>query len=296
MTLQQLTYFVAIQQYGGFIAAAEELYISQSSLSKSIMALEKELQVKLFLRNSRTTRLSGSGEQLLPYALEITKNYNRILDICENVSSQKEHQITLGGIPVLHTYKVMDAILRFERKHSTYQTDVIETTTREVFKGLSDYTLDLGIVLLKLPLEKEPEDLMIIPLLEDDEVVVGSADNPIMRSDKIRLEDLRDQIFIQNNKDADFAKYFTNEIKTVHPQAVVHLTGISSEAMNRYIIAKQWVSLSMKKIADNLFETEIETASVENGMKLSLCVVLNKKKPSKKGMMLSKFLRVYFSK
>lgn len=61
MTLQQLTYFVAIQQYGGFIAAAEELYISQSSLSKSIMTLEKELQVKLFLRNSRTTRLSGSG-------------------------------------------------------------------------------------------------------------------------------------------------------------------------------------------------------------------------------------------
>ena len=141
MTLQQLTYFVAIQQYGGFIAAAEELYISQSSLSKSIMALEKELQVKLFLRNSRTTRLSGSGEQLLPYAIEITKNYNKILDICESACNKKEHQILLGGIPVLNTYSVMDAILRFERKYSTYQTDITEMTTREVFKGILDGTL-----------------------------------------------------------------------------------------------------------------------------------------------------------
>ena len=97
MTLQQLSYFVAIQQYGGFTAAAEELYISQSSLSKSMISLEKELEVKLFLRNSGKTRLSGAGEKLLPYAMEIVENFNSINEICRTAAFDEEHRLSLGG-------------------------------------------------------------------------------------------------------------------------------------------------------------------------------------------------------
>lgn len=75
MTLNQLKYFQAVARTMNFRAAAEELYISQPSLSRSIDTLEHELGVVLFERTGRHIALTGSGRLFLEYT-------NRILDEC----------------------------------------------------------------------------------------------------------------------------------------------------------------------------------------------------------------------
>lgn len=57
MTVDQLQYFLAISQCKSFTMAANHLYISQPALSKSIAALEKELQVQLLTRNTKSVVL-----------------------------------------------------------------------------------------------------------------------------------------------------------------------------------------------------------------------------------------------
>ena len=61
MEIEQVQYFVAIARLGSFSAAAEELYISQSSLSKQIGALERELGVQLIDRSKRKIVLTKPG-------------------------------------------------------------------------------------------------------------------------------------------------------------------------------------------------------------------------------------------
>jgi len=61
MDIKQIEYFVSIVETGSFGSAAEELYISQPSLSKQIIALEKELEVKLFDRSKRKIVLTDAG-------------------------------------------------------------------------------------------------------------------------------------------------------------------------------------------------------------------------------------------
>lgn len=65
MTFEQLDYFIEIVKHKTFFDAAESLHISQSSLSKQIIKLEKELDVQLFDRSKRTATSDGCGSVFL---------------------------------------------------------------------------------------------------------------------------------------------------------------------------------------------------------------------------------------
>ena len=62
MTLEQIDYFICTAQSRTFFDAAEAMHISQSSLSKQIMKLEKELELTLWDRSKRTAVLTPEGE------------------------------------------------------------------------------------------------------------------------------------------------------------------------------------------------------------------------------------------
>lgn len=79
MDLTQIAYFLAIVDAGSFTAAAEELYISQSSLSKQIRALEKELNADLFDRGRRQIELTPWGKAILPHARHLHEAHEAML-------------------------------------------------------------------------------------------------------------------------------------------------------------------------------------------------------------------------
>ena len=64
MELEQLRIFLAAAEDGGFSPAARRLYISHSTVSRTVAALERELGVQLFVRSNRRQRLTGAGQLL----------------------------------------------------------------------------------------------------------------------------------------------------------------------------------------------------------------------------------------
>lgn len=71
MQLEQLKIFVAVAQCGSFTAAAKKLYISHSTTSRAVAALEEELGVRLFQRGNRVDGLTPAGQVLLEEALKL---------------------------------------------------------------------------------------------------------------------------------------------------------------------------------------------------------------------------------
>ena len=71
MQLEQLEIFVAVARCGSFTAAAKQLYISHSSTSRAVGALEDELGVRLFYRGNRVNGLTAAGETLLEEAVKL---------------------------------------------------------------------------------------------------------------------------------------------------------------------------------------------------------------------------------
>jgi DNA-binding transcriptional LysR family regulator len=66
--LQQLRYVVEVAETSSFTRAAERCFVTQSALSHQIAALERELGQRLFVRSSRSVRLSEAGEAFLGHA------------------------------------------------------------------------------------------------------------------------------------------------------------------------------------------------------------------------------------
>ena len=68
MTLQQLKYVITIADCGSMNEAAKQLYLSQPSLSETVMSLEEEIGIELFIRTNRGIRTTMEGEEFLSYA------------------------------------------------------------------------------------------------------------------------------------------------------------------------------------------------------------------------------------
>ena len=95
MELEQLRHFIAAAEAGSFSAAARSLYISHSTVCRSVSALEEELGVRLFERSSRDFRLTQAGEALLPQA-------QGLLDAAEEIKigmkTLKQSNINEAGV------------------------------------------------------------------------------------------------------------------------------------------------------------------------------------------------------
>ena len=81
MELVQLRIFVAVAETGSFTKAAKRLYVSHSTTSRGVTALEEELGTALFERDNRVFGLTDAGEKLLPKAREILRLADEIPSI-----------------------------------------------------------------------------------------------------------------------------------------------------------------------------------------------------------------------
>ncbi|CAM3211300.1 LysR family transcriptional regulator [Sporolactobacillus spathodeae] len=77
MTIDQLEAFLAVIDNNSFHLAAEELYLSQPSVTSRIKALERELNAELFIRSGRGISLSDSGIRFMPYAKRMLRTYKK---------------------------------------------------------------------------------------------------------------------------------------------------------------------------------------------------------------------------
>ena len=81
MEPEQLRIFLAVAEHGSFTAAAKALFLSHSTTSRAVAALERELGSPLFLRQGRTVALTKAGETLRPEA-------ERILGMMEEIKEK----------------------------------------------------------------------------------------------------------------------------------------------------------------------------------------------------------------
>ncbi|MDX8390379.1 MAG: LysR family transcriptional regulator [Mariprofundaceae bacterium] len=110
MTLEQLKVMCAIVDHGGFRAASEALYKSQSAISIAIRKLEEELNVTLFQREQYRPKLTEEGEILYKKAKSILSHANEFTSLAQHFSMGEEPNLRLamsGVVPVEHILNVL---------------------------------------------------------------------------------------------------------------------------------------------------------------------------------------------
>lgn len=193
ITIEQIQYFLAVKKYNSFSTAANELCISQSSLSKQIKALEKELDTILFDRTSRVTSLTEAGEDFYIYALKFLYDYNTIIQAMRKHSSSKKCTLKLGTIAVLTQYGLTSTLASFKNNYPNIDINIFEDENDEILNMLIKSKIDFAIV-RDFNLPRNSFD--VTPLAEDELVVVTSNTHPFTKKKYISFNDLKNENFI----------------------------------------------------------------------------------------------------
>lgn len=148
MNLDYLGEFLVIAELKSFSRAAEELCITQSSLSKHIMALERELDIQLFQRTSRSVKLSSAGEKILPLARRLVDEGAELREIAKQHNLMEKTVVQIASIPVMAQYDITGMLSRFHQRHPGITLQINECEQREIAGLLENNECELAFMRL----------------------------------------------------------------------------------------------------------------------------------------------------
>lgn len=186
MNLKQLEAFVQVSESGSFSKAAKELFLTQPTISAHISSLEKELNVRLFIRNTKEVSLSDDGKDLYRYAKQITDLEKAIEERFYMDSDDGKHFITIAASTIPAQYLLPKVLMCYRERYTKEQIKIMETDSSEVVTQVVDHMVDVGFTGTVL----EKKHCKYIPFYKD-ELAVITPDTPEYR---ILKEQNRDDI------------------------------------------------------------------------------------------------------
>ncbi len=145
MTIQQIRYFLVLSEELHFWNTADKVFISQSSLSRQIKALEDELQIQLFERDKRNVKLTNAGKFFQEHWSNILKEFDQVLQQGKKIDEGKAGTIAIT-YPGSIAYDFLPSFL--EVLHSELpelKIELIEPTDESHEKLLIDFKTDIAL-------------------------------------------------------------------------------------------------------------------------------------------------------
>ena len=144
MNLKQLEAFVQISDTGSFSKAAKDLFLTQPTISAHISSLEKELNTRLFVRNTKEVRLSDSGKILYDYAKQMTVLQKKIEDTFAVREEKAQQCLTIAASTIPAQYLLPGILARFNEKYPNQQFEILESDSAKVVEQVVNNTVDIG--------------------------------------------------------------------------------------------------------------------------------------------------------
>ena len=216
MTLTQLNYIITIAETKSINKAAEQLYVSQPSLTSAVQELEKELGITLFNRSGRGVTLTNDGAEFLLYARQLYGQYETILEkYGENGSLKKKF-----GVSTQHYSFAVKAFVDMAKQFdmSKYEFAIRETKTAEVISDVSTMKSEIGVLYLSDFNRKSMEKLLRSAGLEFHHLIDCQAyvylwkNHPLAKEESISFSQLSDYPCLAFEQGDNSSFYLAEEI------------------------------------------------------------------------------------
>ena len=192
MDLRQLEIIRAIAETGSFTAAGEKLHVSQSAISRQILILEDELGEPVFHRIGRRIRITAAGESLLQLSHRVFRDLQDTVSVISDTREALRGSIGLVGGMTVCLYVFPRLLAEVRRIHPSLDMRVTVGSTQRSIEMLRTGGGHLG--LLTLPIEAS--DLVSVPLLQEELLLVTYPSHPLAAQKQIVPADLEKQPFV----------------------------------------------------------------------------------------------------
>jgi LysR family transcriptional regulator, low CO2-responsive transcriptional regulator len=185
VTLTQLSAFLTVVRRGSVTAAAEDLFVTQPSVSAAIAALEREVGAKLVVRDGRGLRPTDAGAAFAPYAAHVLG----LLEQGERAAREAEGgraSLRISAVTAAGDHVVPQLIRAFRDTHPELDISLHIGNRSEVFSGLLNHQADVAIT------GRVPDDDRLAgeAFAVNEIVLVTAPDDPLAKRRWVAVEEL----------------------------------------------------------------------------------------------------------
>jgi LysR family transcriptional regulator, low CO2-responsive transcriptional regulator len=192
ITLTQLTAFLAVVRGGSVTAAADELVVTQPSVSSALAALGRELDCELFERSGRSIRLTDAGSAFVPYAEDVLGLLDEGRKAAREAASAQARRLELAAVTTAAESFVPSLMRAFSQRHADVELALAVGNRQEVVERVLGHRADVAIT------GKPPGDARLLadPFLDNEIVCITAPDDPAASERPIAADALADRAWL----------------------------------------------------------------------------------------------------
>lgn len=193
MNTHQMRCFLAVAKHLNYSRAAEELFISQPTLTYQISQLEKELGFPLFIRTSRKVSLSVMGQSMLIDIKESLERIDQSLEKAKKIALHRNQEIVLAHFDAMNDPTFIELLNHLKNKYPDYRFSVKNESRYKIIDAILAGDIDIAFIELCI-CRNQPVDYIVVK--ENPVYAILSKDNPLSQKESLSLEDLKNQTIL----------------------------------------------------------------------------------------------------
>ena len=252
LTIRHYKIFKAVAEYENMSEAAKKLYVSQPTISQTILEIEKHYNAKLFERFPKKLYITDAGKKLLSFVNPLLYAFDNV----NNLSLQQRayYKIRVGATYTVSTYLLNDVMTSCKQKTDMLDFFIQIDNTHKIEDQLLLNELDFALVdgVIK------SSDIVSVPIAEDCLILVCGDKHPFATRKRVRLEELNNQDFILREEESGTRKLFETQMETKKINYNVKWASSSINAIKNAVIANQGLAI----ISARLIKDELENGTL----------------------------------
>jgi DNA-binding transcriptional LysR family regulator len=260
MDLRHLETFVKIAELNSFTKAAEELYITQPTVSKQIVDLEGYFGVRLIDRTKRQVILTRAGEILYKYGKDFMALRKETIDALEAFKGLKKGTVIVGASTIPGIYILPQVLNTFREQYNGIRIKLIVSDSKDVMEKMEQGFIDVGFVGSRDTTKK----LEFRKLIEDTIVFIAPRGYPT----SIDIEGLKKYPFIMREQGSGTRNFFHLALKKIGINSLTDLQVVAeltdTEAIKEAVKSGMGIScISKMAVNVDISQGHVATVRVE---------------------------------
>lgn len=212
MDINQLRYAVKIIELKSFTRAAEQLFITQPTLSQQINKLENDLGVKLFNRTTRSFSLTEAGKLFYDMAKNIIISVNNLESSMSKFQTIAKTKLKIGILPTLSKIGLTNKIAHFLQENKGLEIDFVEDFSENLLHMIINKKIDVALInRIAYANKKEEKLLNYLGLFEDRVVLIINKSHRLSNKTSVNIMAIKDEPLVMLTEKSSISKIMKAE-------------------------------------------------------------------------------------
>lgn len=247
MDINKLNTFLDLTETLNYTETAERLFLSQATVSKQIINLEKEIGLKLFKRDHRQVTITAAGLKILPLVRKLVANNTALLAELNVLKSQQSNTLTIRAIPSIAQYHAFNLLAAFAKQHPEIKLNFAEAEGETLANSIAERQAD--IVFMRIfDVAKCPYDRLLGET--DHFVALLPRQHQLATKKTLTIADLKAESFLQLDESTNLLDPVIKMMQTAGYRPNVTYKGKRVELILEMISRGMGMSILMSRAAD----------------------------------------------